>query len=366
MAKKHSKNRKKKSIFRSVFYRIYFCVILLCVAALCVGLNFLWKVMADYEATRPVYVAQDAMKLFEQGDYRSIYNLDTAVSILNREDASEYADYMQSYAQGKTVTWQEAFSGNDTEKKYSVRLDGEKFATFTLSTTGQKSKHNFDIWRLTSITTNVLTPVEYSITVPSDSSVTVNGQPLTESDAVETGIVTKSNGMLPEGLASPTMTKYAFTLCLGTPEISVTDAKGNAQQVNGDAQNGYFCDLPTDDSIRLAFEENIMHVAKKLANYTSEDLSKDRMVEYAAKNSPAMQYIRSFNNEWCPPHTSYDFRDMTTSNYYSYSEDCFSCEVTFQYVIHYKKADDNVYDTKYTLYFTKGKNGYELYNFSMN
>jgi len=361
------KKKKRKGISHSIFYRIYFVLLILSLAAIGVGAKLLWDIIAEYEATRPVYVAREAAKLFEQGDYESIYPLDTATSVLLETDtAQDYANFMRAYTQGKAVTWQESFSKNSDEKLYRVLLDGGKFATFTLHTTGVQSKHGNDTWMLSSVTTNALKVTDYVITAPSDSVVTVNGRTLTEADAIETDIKTASDGMLPDGVKSPTMTKYKFSLCLSEPSISVTDHNGNPQTVEGDAENGFSCALPSDETLRELYEENIIKVAKKLANYTSEDLSRETMLTYTKYGSPAYKNIRNFYNGWCPPHIGNQFNNLQTSNYYAYSDTCFSVDVSFQYVITYRKNPDNVYETKYTLYFTKGKKGYELYNFSMN
>jgi len=255
---------------------------------------------------------------------------------------------------------------SSNELLYTVRMNGKRLATFTLTTTGPLTKRGTPTWQLDSITTEAFLPVEYTVTAPADSIVSVNGTQLTAEHAIETDIPTKSNGLLPEGLVSPTMTKYSVSLALGEPNFTSIDKFGKEQAVTSEGNRTYSVPLSSDDALKDTYEEHVINVAKKMANYTSDDLSEGRMIEYTAKNSPARKHVESFNNQWCPTHTGYDFEDMQTSKYYAYSDDCFSVEVTFKYIIHYRKVEDDVYDTVYTMYFTKYRDGYTLYNFTMN
>ncbi len=362
MAKKHSK---KKGIFSSVFYRVYAIILLLFLVALACGLWYAWGYMKDYEASRPIYVAREAFRMFEEGDYDSIYDYDTSVSLLQGESRQEYSAYMKDFTEGKQVELKDAFSSNDGEKNYSVRLDGKKFATLTLSTTGEKTPHNNDTWQISSVTTMVFQPKTYTIIAPADSVVTVDGRTLGEGDVTESGITTKSEGLLPKGLTSPTMTKYTVARALGTPEVVSTDRFGARQEAVEDKSCDYSFPLAYDE-IPKDYYDRISYVAKKMANYTSEDRTKDSMMGDVYNDSPAAKYVYNFNNQWCPAHIGYDFENFELSHFYVYSDDCFSCEVNFDYVIHYRKADDNVYPTTYTMYFKKYKEGYKLYNFTMN
>ena len=171
--------------------------------------------------------------------------------------------------------------------------------------------------------------------------------------------------MLPDSVTNATLTKYAVDVCFGEPAISVTDKYGAAQELTQDDALAFSCAVPQNESLKSICEENVIAVAKKLANFTSEDLSQTKMLKYVSKDSPAYKIIKEFDNQWCPEHVSYEFQNVETSSYYDYGDDCFSCRVSFQYVIHYRSAKDNVYDTAYTLYFYKQGGSFKLYNFTM-
>ena len=72
---------KFKKLWGSWFYRIYFPLVALAVIGIIIGCNWLRGFAADYEAAQPVHVADQVAKLFTDGDYASLYPLDTAALV---------------------------------------------------------------------------------------------------------------------------------------------------------------------------------------------------------------------------------------------------------------------------------------------
>ena len=128
--------KKKKSIWRSTFYRVYFALVALALVAIVIGTLWLRGVLKDYESAQPKYVAGDVGRLFENADYEAIYNVDTSAAQFEGDEAL-YLDNLRQLTDGKRVEWTPAFSANKDERKYNVNLDGERFATFTLVPSGQ-------------------------------------------------------------------------------------------------------------------------------------------------------------------------------------------------------------------------------------
>ena len=59
-----SSRKKKKSIFRSTFYRVYFALVALALVGIAVGTVWLRGMLAEYESAQPIYVAEDVARLF--------------------------------------------------------------------------------------------------------------------------------------------------------------------------------------------------------------------------------------------------------------------------------------------------------------
>ena len=104
---------------------------------------------------------------------------------------------------------------------------------------------------------------------------------------------------------------------------------------------------------------------RRIAAYTTGDYSKSDLSNACINPSPARTYIRNMENQWAASHDGYDFENIKTYDYYIYSDKCFSCRVSFDYIVHYK-AEDKSYPTLYTLYFYKSGDNFKLYSFTMN
>lgn len=362
---------KRRSVLQllkeSWFYRIYFGILALCAVGLAFGLVTLNGVMKEYEQTRPIHAAQDVFAQIESRDWSALREIDASATRMKFEGPEQYVQYMQELTNGGEFTLKSVLTIDESEQKYSVLMGGKKFAEFTLEHSGEKTEHNFEGWRLKSLETTAMASDAFTFTVPSDSTVEVNGVTLTAEDAVETGIAAVSADNLPEGTAAPTLTRYAVYMFTGQPDsIRVTDRNGSEQQLTQDGEREWSCGLPNDDDkIKAQYEEAVVKWGRRLAAYTSDDYDKFDLSNACIDPSPARTYIRNMENQWAAKHSGYDFENIQTGNYHIYSDDCFSCEISFDYILHYTQQD-KTYPTKYTLYFARGGSTYKLYSFTMN
>ena len=386
MAKK--RKSKKKSILYSTFYRVYFAVVLLCVIGIAFGARYLNGLLKDYESAQPEHVVETAARMFEDADYDTIYDYDTSAPELAGGDKDYYVENMHEIADGKQVSWSKAYSPDDDQKLYDVDLDGERFAQIALAPSGQTTKHGYRLWQLDSVTTYVTMgeqePVEEPeegiveeepeevpagipchITVPSDSAVTVDGAALTADDVATADIPTASAGLLPEGVPSPTLTEYLFYSESGNPQISVTDKNGNPQEVTSDGDYTWSCGLPEDPDLKAQFEKPVVEIAKKIAQCSAKTITKDGILRYCAKNSPASVNINNFDNSTGYSKKPEKFENISSSNYYRYSDNCFSCRVSFDYISKFTAEVVKTYPTTFTLYFIYQGDSGKLYNFTL-
>ena len=381
------KRRRKKSIWKSTFYRVYFALVVLSVIGIIIGTRYLNGVLADYEATQPVYAAETAARLFENADYESIYDYDTSAADIAEGDREFYAESMREIAQGKEVTWSASYASGEDEKIYNVMLGGEKFAEMSLVPSGQVTSHGNRYWTLGSITTYVTLgeqqpveeePVEepaeeveaapagiaYHITAPTKSKVFADGVELTQESAVSTTPAVAS-GMLPESIPVPTFTEYVVYSEGGAPQFSVTDEYGNPQQPAESGENAWSCPLPETPGLKEQFEEAAVKVAQQLARLSAKTVSKDAMLKYCAKNSPARASVENFDNSTGKNKKAEKFENIVSSNYYQYNEDSFSCHVSFDYLSKFTSQVTKTYPTSYTLYFVRQDGSGKLYSFML-
>lgn len=373
-----NRRSRKRSILRSRFYQVYFLLVILCVLGIALGARYLNGVLEDYESAQPKYVAQQAARLFERGDYEAIFGLDTSMRDVSEEDRAYYIGQLEALAAGREVSWSEAYSGNEDERRYRVSLDGEKFAEFTLVPSGAQTKRGSRLWTLGSVTTFVRieepqiaepepTPVPTiacSITVPSSFTVTADGRTLDANDVVEDGIPIVPSGMLPSDVTAPAMVRYAFPSESGAPDIRVTDWQGNAQTPVQDGEYSWRCELPQNPELEALYGESALEVAKRIAKYSTREASQDSVLKKCAKGSPAYESIKSFDSSLGKKPKSSTFENVVVSDFYLYSEDCFSCRVSFDYIPRFSSGS-KTYPTAYTLYFVRQEDTGKLYSFSL-
>lgn len=358
---------------RSWFYRIYFGAVALALIGIAVGVHWLNGFAADYEASQPVHVADEVARLFIDGDYDRIYDLDSAAQALSGGDRAFYVESLGNLAAGKAVDCQSAFSADKAELRYNVTLDGVKFAEFTLIPSGSTTSHGNTLWRLGSVTTNVALEAQapapkdpnlapYRIQALPEYTVTVDGQALGTESVLRTGVALLPEGFLPSGVAAPTLTEYGFYSEAAEPVITVTAPDGSALTPREDSENIWVCGPREDEALKAQYGEAIVKMAQRIAKYTTQDISQSKALEAVLGGSPAEDIIKKFSNRWAPSHKEESFENMEVSDLYTVSGDCITCHVKFDYILTSHRKNDYTYPTEYTFCIVRSDGEGKLYN----
>ena len=373
-----SKKKKKKGLLRSRFYQIYFIVLAAALLAIAVFTVWLMGYLRELESAQPVYVAQQVASLFENGDYADLYRLDSSAEAIAEGDRDFYVQNLEKLARGKEVAWSEAFSDSADEQRYNVTLDGDRFASFTLVPSGQTTRRGHRLWTLGSVQTHVaveapepeptpepeLPKIAVRVTAPQGYAVALDGEPLSEANAAVTEKPLYEEGFLPEGVAVPIMVTYDCETLNETPEIAVTDASGNpvsAIQTDGHA---WSCSLPEDETLKVKYSESAYTLGQKIARYTSRDASRNSILAYCASRCPARKKFKDLSNTYATPHSSYSFQNPQVSEFYMIADGCFTCRVTFDYLLK-TKAGTRTDETTYIFCFVAQSGKPKLYNLLM-
>ena len=373
---KKENRKKKKGLLSSRFYRIYFVVVAVALVAIVIGLVWLNGAVADYEVAQPVHAAEEVAALFEEGDWDRIYDLDTSAKDISDGDRALYVERLTELTDDGDIAWSPAFSSNPDEVKYTVTLEDDKLATFTLVPSGQTTSHGNRLWKLGSITTHVagegteaagdLSVAPYRVKAPEGYTVTVNGRELTGEDAIATGEAIFQADFLPEGVTAPTMTEYAFFSEEGEPVLSAKDASGKEATVEPDGDSRWVCNLKEDEDFKNQFSSAIVALAERVAKYTVKDLSRNGIMKDVASESPAESILKKFSNDWAPPHKTATVTDAKVTDFHVLSDDCFTCHVEFTFTLRTRRGNDYVYPTSYTFCVVKRKGAGKLYNINFN
>lgn len=377
-----SKKKRKKSLLDSRFYRIYFTVVGAALTLILIFTVWLMGYLRDVESAQPIYVAEDVAKLFEAKDFDALYALDSAAARVG--DKAFYVENLSQIAAGKTVAWSEGFADAEDQRRYNVTLDGERFASFVLVPSGQTTKRGQKLWTLGYVTTNVAVkepdptpeplptatpaPVETTpvrVTVPKGYAVYVDSVQLTAENATLTEKAMYEDGFLPVNVNNPIMATYDYGAAGDAPEVSVTDTFGAAQTLSQTAENVYTCSLPQSAAYQSQFAEAALSLGRKIAKFTSKDGSKDAILKYCAKDSPAREKFNNLSNQYATPHTQSAFQNEAVGEFYDLGNGCFTCRVTFDYVLK-TRVGDQTDATAYTFCIIQQGDSGKLYNLLMS
>ena len=369
---------KKKNLLDSKFYRIYFTCLAAAAVVILVGTVWLMGVLRDVESAQPIYVAREVAKLFEAKDFANIYTLDSSAAQIAQGDKDFYVETMNDIAAGKTVSWSEAFTQDEDTHRYNVTLDGDRFAAFTVVPNGETTARGSRLWTLGSVTTFValdesgVEPETYvpavtypcTITAPRGYSVTVDGEAISTANATASETPMFEDGFLPSGVESPVLVKYLYNSENAAPEVAVTDDTGAAMALEHPSDYVWSCGLRESEALKSQFSKAAYALGQRIARFTSKDGSKDAILKYCAKDSPARKKFNDLSNQYATPHSDIAFQNESVTEFYELSPECFTCHVTFDYLMK-TKAGVKTDHTTYTFCVVKQGSSGKLYNLLM-
>lgn len=368
--------KKKKNILKIRFYQIYFALTALALVAIAIGTVVLINNLRDYESAQPVYVAAQVAAMFEEADYDNLYAIDTSAQSIAEGDRDFYVNSMRELTEGRTVQWTETFSDSEDTRKYAVTLDGSRFATFTLIPSGLTTRGGNALWTLQSVTTHVElkeaeepkpeeqpTGIVCHITAPTGYAVNVSGVILDMNNARTALKPLFESDFLPSTVVAPTMTEYTYTTDNESPEVTVTTRLGASVPVTRGEGYSWFCSLAEDEALKARYGNTAISLGKKIARFMSQEGGKDGILRICVKNSPAQKRFENLGNTYATPHTGYSIRNESASQFYRIAENCFTCHVSFDFVLNTTNGE-MVYPTTYTFCVTSDKGG-GLYNLLM-
>ena len=369
---------KKTNLLDSKFYRVYFTCLAVAVVLILLGTVWLMTVLRDVESAQPIYVAREVAKLFEAKEFSNIYALDKSAAEIAQGDKAFYVENLSKIAEGKAVSWSESFTSDEDVHRYNVTLDGERFASFTVVPNGETTSRGSKLWTLGAVTTYVAVenhdeaPDEYvpaatyacTITAPKGYAVTVDGEAVSTANATATETPLFEEGFLPSSVEAPMLVRYEYNSPNPTPEVTVADASGAAMTLEHPSDYVWSCSLREDEALKSQFSKAAYALGQRIARFTSRDGSKDAILKFCAKDSPARKKFNDLSNQYATPHSDIAFQNESVDQFYALSDDCFTCHVTFDYLMK-TSAGVKTDHTTYTFCVIKQGGSGKLYNLLM-
>lgn len=350
---------------KTIFWKVYAIAVVISVAFVVTFFIGFWNYLKAYEESQPKYKMESVLKIFKDK------NIDEIMKYVTYELSSfENEDTMKNYihnilSEGDWEFTQSAETYTKNTPVYNIRKNGINVATVTLTKATDKGAFHTDQWLLSSVD-NLLTNNKepFVILAPSNSKVYVNGILLTNEYIVEKDIAIDDLKNTAKYVSLPTMVKYSVSGFYANPEITAVggifnaplESKTESQQVKfGFESNQEF----------VAFQESrVKEITQIYGKYVINDVKFASISPYVMSDSYAYKFLKTVGaaNVWTASHTAPEFKNLTISNYQIYTENCFSCEVSFTLSI-YALNKTYEYPTNLKYYFIKSNNGWYIADF---
>ncbi len=349
-----------------VFYTVYTCAVIIIIAALLAVTIPLHNWLVRYEASQPGQHSEVVFsEIFADPDWAVIYDL-AEVRDTTFEGKDAFVKYMQakvSAAANPKLTYAETSAGLSGDRKYIVKLDEEKIATFTLASSTDE-KENLTTWKLGVVEVFFQRSESICVEKLPEHTVFINGVPLDSSYTIRS-ISTRVEEYLPSGVHGYQLQTQQVTGLLSHPaSVYVVDAGGNDIPTVFDPEtNTYKLQLPVPEEMTEQERQLALNAAKANALFAIRAISTGELRKYYDTTSQIYKDIIEtpiFGNNYA----SYAFDESVTSvsDYYRYSDSLFSARVTLKMDVTRKDGTIKTLNMDTTYFLSKTASGSYLVN----
>lgn len=314
--------KKKK---RSFFWKAVSIYAVLLLAVGVVALWFFHTYLSTFEAGTTNAALRTYMEWVETENYEAIYEASGfKESGLNTKE--QYLAYFKSlFSSAEELTLREKVTvGDNTTKQYSLYSGNKKLTTLTAS---RSPEGDGSAWY---ISTAVTYQKPFKVIASDDMRLTVNGQDINllslPSKELGSTLFPAKEGAT---VALPVIREYTLEGLLNPPDIRALTLSGENAAVEIDGQTIRVLATDPDETIE-ANKTLATEAALTYAEFVSMDASRAQILKYIHKDSAFYETVRTYNNTWFGEHNTHEFRNVVTSDYYSYGSSDFSCTVSFQ------------------------------------
>ena len=343
----------------SKFWKVFTVVLAVLIVAMIITWIALWRALVSFENTRPSIVMTQLVEEVQSGNYSKLLEYSNAAG-LKDEVKAELTAKLKNMAEGQTITYEKAFSKDkDNYPAFTLKYGGEKLAKITLEHSGNKHSFGFEDFKIMSVTELPGMDASVTVTAPSDYSIFIDGELISDSDryVAERDIQVEGLAGVPEGyFTKPTLVKYQISDLVEVPEVTAKQPDGRDARVskNGD---GSECTVlfgtasEPDEYYKIALSK-----AKLYSQYVTAWVGQEAFLSQVLSDSPVRDGLESIQTGFYTDHKKDYFTDEVTENLQIYSENCFSCDISYtQWVEDIRTNHDfkKALPSSFTFYFVK-------------
>ena len=362
--------KKKKSGPRLggvIFYTLYFMFILIFFLATFLGLTWLHGWLTDYEMAQPDGKAEQVFtQLFTDPDWGALYDAAGAKdSAYEGRDA--YVAYMEDKVGDSKLNYLETSAGLSGNKKYLVRLDKEKVASFTLvdkaknenedMTNKFKNMSRIPDWQLGAVEVFFNREGTYYIEKLDGHTAFVNDVPLTDEMTIQVA-TTLAEKYLPEGTTGVSMCTQQIDGLMAQPTVTIFDKSGKQMEVTYDETTRTFTERLESNTMSDEEKNVALEAAKVYCQWMIKEVTdRGTIAKYYDPSSETYNNIVKTTELWMQSHNGYTFSNESVTNYARYGDDLFSVSVSLSLDVTRTDGTVKNYPYSQSLFFRKSDTG---------
>lgn len=343
-----------------IFYTLYFLFIFVFCAATWLATRWLQGWLMDYEASQPTVKSQEVFdQLFANPDWAALYK-SAGIQDTPYEGVDAYVAYMQEKSAGKTLTYTETSAGTSGDKKYLVKLDDEKIASFTLS---GGTEHVTDIpdWTLGTVELFFDRAEGYKIQKMDGHTAYVNGAPLDESFTIQVA-TTKAEEYLPIGTTGVKTCIQQIDGLMARPTVTINDQAGNPMEVSYDEEAGMFIEQTEANTMPDELRQRSIEAMEAYGKYLLLIGNRATVATYFDPAGEAYKGIMANDFMVTKSGTNQKFMNVEVSEYVRYSDTLFSDRVTMTMTTTRTDGTIKEFPIDYTLFFSLKNDKWMIYD----
>ena len=364
--------KKKKSGPRLggvIFYTLYFLFILIFFLATFIGLTWLHGWLTDFEMAQPGGKAEQVFtQLFTDPDWGALYDAAGAKdSAYEGRDA--YVSYMEDKVGDSQLNYLETSAGLSGNKKYLVRLEKEKVASFTLvdkaknenedMTNKFKNMSRIPDWQLGAVEVFFNREGTYYIEKLDGHTAFVNDVPLTDEMTIQVA-TTLAEKYLPEGTTGVSMCTQQIDGLMAQPTVTIFDKSGKQMEVTYDEATRTFTERLESNTMSDDQREAAIKAAETYCNWMlAVDNDRGHAAQILDPTGTAYKDLTSIPRDqlWVQSNNGFTYDNINVSDFALYAGDIFSVRVTLD--VNVTRTDGTIknYPFNSSMFFRKSDTG---------
>lgn len=347
------------------------------VAVLAAALILLSVFLSNYEKSRPAETIHRIVSAVEKGNLDDLHlQTEDGFSLTDGQilaDPAEISAYILQKEEGSEeeeggITFRVLNGESDENTKvYLIKAGDNKILKTVIERSDKKYSFGFTGWqeKETILLSDAFPVTTLRVQIPQSDQLIVNGKSIGRDRVTSEGDrINLISRLIAEGFIGeqPTMDTYEIPGIYFQKQVQATDASGRTYDciLAADTYTGGF-DAP-QDFINEQYDR-VIDMFEPYAFYFSGEAGRGALARIMLDDSPAYNSAISADVSWMQEHSDVEITDQKAENFKKYSDDVFSCDISFLQTIYQGDEPVKTWDTNMTWIFVRDGENYYIADF---